>query len=181
MPFIGYKNLAEIASSRLPEGRAPITEADVRDAKEAGQVNLDDFATLVEYVAGIWGWLPPGLGLDNLASLREGLKEAEEQAEAVQAELAKKDKTIARLEDEVARLTLINQQLDEAVYKPMQVTSEEHVARAESALGAARETLDAAMKRQGRHLVSKVEDNYVTPEDPYLARAKILRHPGGSK
>lgn len=149
MPILGYKKLAEIVSSEIPEGCPAVDEDGLRLAKDAGQFDLDDFASIVKYVAGMWGWLPPALGLDNMALLRE--------------EVGKKDKTIARLEDEVARLNLVNKQLDEALYRPIAIVPEE--------------AQKIAAPSDSRDKWS-VQDNYKPSEDPYLDRARGLRYPG---
>lgn len=49
MPFIGYKRLSEIVEK---------TEEEVRADKDAGAIDLDDFESLVRYVARYWGWGP---------------------------------------------------------------------------------------------------------------------------
>ena len=47
MPFIGYARLGELVRK---------TEEQVRADKDAGIIDLDDFESLVKYVAGFWGW-----------------------------------------------------------------------------------------------------------------------------
>ena len=67
MPFIGYARLGEIVEK---------TEAEVREDKDAGVIDLDDFESLVKYVAAYWGWGP-------VAGLQEEVKELKAEFEAL--------------------------------------------------------------------------------------------------
>jgi hypothetical protein len=51
MPFIGYAQLAELVGK---------TEEEVRQDRSEHQLDLDNFESLVKYVATAWGWAPSG-------------------------------------------------------------------------------------------------------------------------
>lgn len=74
MPFIGYARLGEIVNK---------SEDQVREDKENGIIDLDDFDSLVKYVAEYWGWGPLAKATAEVNSLRERLSEMEDQIVAL--------------------------------------------------------------------------------------------------
>jgi hypothetical protein len=79
MPFIGYARLGELVRK---------TEEEVRADKDQGVIDLDDFESLVRYVAGFWGWGPLGPLKEEVRSMSAELKAIlEEQVAAKNAAL----------------------------------------------------------------------------------------------
>lgn len=74
MPFIGYARLGEIVNK---------TEDQVREDKESGLIDLDDFESLVRYVADFWGMVDPSDLLEKIHYLNKEI-------EALRAQVANK-------------------------------------------------------------------------------------------
>jgi hypothetical protein len=79
MPFIGYARLGELVRK---------TEEEVRADKDQGIIDLEDFESLVKYVAGFWGWGQLGPLQAEVLAMKAQLKGIlEEQLEAKNAAL----------------------------------------------------------------------------------------------
>lgn len=72
MPFIGYARLGELVRK---------TEEEVRADKDQGIIDLDDFESLVKYVAGFWGWGPLGPLAEEVRIIKGELKAVLEEKE----------------------------------------------------------------------------------------------------
>lgn len=76
MPFIGYARLGEIVGK---------TEDQVREDKDSGVIDLDDFDSLVKYVAEYWNWGPKDAQNDRVLELEAQISKLKDQLRAVRA------------------------------------------------------------------------------------------------